>query len=101
MIRRPRRSTLFPYTTLFRSTWNGSFTFAGSNNLGLGNGAITLAATPVVTVTANTLTAGGNIGGALRITKNGNGTHALPGARSAEHTAELQSQSNIVCRPLP
>src|SRR2546427_12646970 len=29
MIRRPPRSTLFPYTTLFRSQWNGRFLFIG------------------------------------------------------------------------
>src|SRR5688572_31061518 len=75
MIRRPPRSTLFPYTTLFRS---------------LGRGCA------------------GDDGAALRLyTK-----HAIPaepeagtdhrraGPRSEEHTSELQSQSNLVCRLL-
>src|SRR5256885_7006892 len=65
MIRRPPRSTLFPYTTLFRSTlrarlnyrkfawWNTQFSFAGVRN-----------------------------------------------PRSEEHTSELQSPCNLVCRLL-
>src|SRR2546430_4427240 len=65
MIRRPPRSTLFPYTTLFRSrihlAWPGAHI-------------------PFLLV----------LGG-------------MPGrfaTRSAEHTSELQSQSNLVCRLL-
>src|SRR2546427_8663864 len=69
MIRRPPRSTLFPYTTLFRS---GVFAF-----LKLGR-----AEDPAFTVKVMTI-----------IT-------AWPGARSEEHTSELQSQSNLVCRLL-
>src|SRR2546427_5841105 len=62
MIRRPPRSTLFPYTTLFRSLRDRT-----------------------VSTTA--------------------GSGALPGCmagstRSEEHTSELQSQSNLVCRLL-
>src|SRR5256885_9241795 len=64
MIRRPPRSTLFPYTTLFRSPWNsarrrwrGPF--------------------------SRTPTCG-----------------ASPPMRSEEHTSELQSPCNIVCRLL-
>src|SRR2546427_5958714 len=75
MIRRPPRSTLFPYTTLFRSLeipWH--------------------------------LLRGGDVSGAT--------VHGLEGAeealrvgapyeaRSEEHTSELQSQSNLVCRLL-
>src|SRR2546430_8087928 len=66
MIRRPPRSTLFPYTTLFRST---------------------LARQPI----AHSAT-----GGIAR------GRHAGTNQcrRSEEHTSELQSQSNLVCRLL-
>src|SRR2546427_4540757 len=60
MIRRPPRSTLFPYTTLFRSDQ------------------CTQRAFPYV-------------GKALHVDEN---------ARSEEHTSELQSQSNLVCRLL-
>src|SRR5688572_32392571 len=68
MIRRPPRSTLFPYTTLFRSQlWfqlgglsQHARTFAGSNRF----------------------------------------AQRWIGGRSEEHTSELQSQSNLVCRLL-
>src|SRR2546430_7834501 len=60
MIRRPPRSTLFPYTTLFRSRVpRGGFP-----------------APPMASL------------------------EAPPGERSEEHTSELQSQSNLVCRLL-
>src|SRR5438270_7308693 len=64
MIRRPPRSTLFPYTTLFRSsrTWWG----AGRPD-------------------------------AARLPRPDRGERAR---RSEEHTSELQSQSNLVCRLL-
>src|SRR2546430_5762943 len=72
MIRRPPRSTLFPYTTLFRSLEEGValkrlcqcfLTFAGQS----------------VVLASRSL---------------------LSESRSEEHTSELQSQSNIVCRLL-
>src|SRR3989475_6079383 len=66
MIRRPPRSTLFPYTTLFRS--RGVPTGAGLD-LPQQDGARPLMARPSL-------------------------------ARSEEHTSELQSQSNLVCRLL-
>src|SRR5438270_10620269 len=58
MIRRPPRSTLFPYTTLFRS-WTSCKKFWPNAFFG-----------------------------------------ARPRSRSEEHTSELQSQSNLVCRLL-
>src|SRR5256886_9255142 len=69
MIRRPPRSTLFPYTTLFRSNM------------------------PDVQLTNFYY---GDLPVSLRLNL---GTE-LPETRSEEHTSELQSQSNIVCRPL-
>ena len=60
-------------------TWNGSFTFVGTQNLNLGTGAVTLAASPTVTTTAKVLTVGGAIGGAFSLTKAGAGTLALSG----------------------
>src|SRR2546430_11330519 len=62
MIRRPPRSTLFPYTTLFRST-----------------------PLAVIEVTAR-----------VRAGR----SRFLGNPRSEEHTSELQSQSNLVCRLL-
>src|SRR2546430_4520866 len=72
MIRRPPRSTLFPYTTLFRSLYLGSSLIG----IGLALGSGSLAVAVIVTATAR-----------------------LPD-RSEEHTSELQSQSNLVCRLL-
>src|SRR5260370_11018393 len=64
MIRRPPRSTLFPYTTLFRSLPGGALPVTG-----LG--------TPAQAAAAPALA-----------------------ARSEEHTSELQSHLNLVCRLL-
>src|SRR2546430_13217570 len=72
MIRRPPRSTLFPYTTLFRST---------------------LRRHSVSTrIIRNSPTCANNR--ALRATS------TCRRSRSEEHTSELQSQSNLVCRLL-
>src|SRR2546429_4094373 len=75
MIRRPPRSTLFPYTTLFRS-------FGAVGVLGfVNNGAL---------VRSANRSAGGSQAGA--------GSRA--GSRSEEHTSELQSRLHLVCRLL-
>src|SRR5947209_15429540 len=74
MIRQPPRSTLFPYTTLFRSDLRP----------GPGNGA----------VPAPDLRRDGAAGGH----RDGPGSRAL--ARSEEHTSELQSRQYLVCRLL-
>src|SRR2546430_7502347 len=80
MIRRPPRSTLFPYTTLFRSppipgvSWGltgpmlGAFASSGRTSAGISGW-------PLMSWNQDTL-------------------------RSEEHTSELQSQSNLVCRLL-
>src|SRR2546430_8599220 len=65
MIRRPPRSTLFPYTTLFRSHKTGV------HDQGL-----------------------------IMLRRDGFGDGGLVERRSEEHTSELQSQSNLVCRLL-
>src|SRR3712207_6898016 len=78
MIRRPPRSTLFPYTTLFRSNdavrrsdcAEGRFVWAPRSALGLGAGAV-------------------------RTGAGADGT-----CRSEEHTSELQSRQYLVCRLL-
>src|SRR2546430_11524577 len=67
MIRRPPRSTLFPYTTLFRSIRAASSNFEARR--------------------------------LLRQSARHQRQRA-PGTRSEEHTSELQSQSNLVCRLL-
>src|SRR2546427_1612004 len=70
MIRRPPRSTLFPYTTLFRSRERAS------SNQRKQRQSLTLRTLPFARLVAW-----------LR-------------GRSEEHTSELQSQSNLVCRLL-
>src|SRR3712207_8042740 len=87
MIRRPPRSTLFPYTTLFRSLGGRRWRrladdhLAGDDGLGLllwllGHGGI--------------------------FAQPGPGRHLKPppGSRSEEHTSELQSRQYLVCRLL-
>src|SRR2546430_8341638 len=79
MIRRPPRSTLFPYTTLFRSVHRSG-----------------------AAVSACPLHLGGYFGSDHPSTRTVRGNYAtlLQVMRSEEHTSELQSQSNLVCRLL-
>src|SRR3989454_9193604 len=82
MIRRPPRSTLFPYTTLFRSSWTTS------------NSA-------VATVSASGLVTGVAAGsGTITATSESQSGTAAITVRSEEHTSELQSPCNLVCRLL-
>src|SRR2546427_9574013 len=86
MIRRPPRSTLFPYTTLFRSRerqphpdsrrWQESRRFQGREKHLRARALRDSAARPR------------------------QGRSRRRGGRSEEHTSELQSQSNLVCRLL-
>src|SRR2546430_5713252 len=73
MIRRPPRSTLFPYTTLFRSSVLNHWRKAGAK----------VRRTRHLLSTSWLIVAGG-----------------ISQDRSEEHTSELQSQSNLVCRLL-
>src|SRR2546427_9585562 len=83
MIRRPPRSTLFPYTTLFRSHRQGTRRRRLRRDLSDGQHQ-----------------RGG--GKARRLLQISAARHAFerPDPRSEEHTSELQSQSNLVCRLL-
>src|SRR2546430_12154346 len=96
MIRRPRRSPLFPYTTLSRS--GGHVPAAVQHRRGhqvRPDRFFALCA-------EQALAAGRPLGPELRAA--GEAAGGLPGpaaqARSEEHTSELQSQSNLVCRLL-
>src|SRR5688572_31246411 len=83
MTRRPPRSTLFPYTTLFRSVHELAVThcFRARALQGLFEPGRQRAAQPL------------DLDHQVRF--------AMPrSARSEEHTSELQSQSNLVCRLL-
>ena len=63
--------------------WNGDFTFAGSNPLDMGSGAVVLGGNRTVTVGGSTLTVGGVISGAVRsLTLVGPGTLVLGGGNT-------------------
>ncbi len=63
--------------------WNNNFTFAGSNPLHLGNGAVSMAANRTLTINSSTLTVGGIISGTgFSLNKVGGGTLALGGANT-------------------
>src|SRR2546430_9531341 len=87
MIRRPPRSTLFPYTTLFRSVYEGRIYVP--DNAELRAKVISLFHDPPES---------GHFG-TLRTTELISRDFYWP-SRSEEHTSELQSQSNLVCRLL-
>src|SRR5256885_12759836 len=93
MIRRPPRSTLFPYTTLFRSAFAQPATAPSINKTTLANGTILLNGTPFPMV----LDAGtDSFTPQDYATVMGN----KDAWRSEEHTSELQSPCNLVCRLL-
>src|SRR2546430_6398178 len=81
MIRRPPRSTLFPYTTLFRSR-DGVQRRVARRAWGIAAGVDSRAAAMQRAVPRRT------------------GRDRRGDSRSEEHTSELQSQSNLVCRLL-
>src|SRR5256885_12443677 len=85
MIRRPPRSTLFPYTTLFRSPevndWSAQYCSAAPDRL---------------------IAFGGVLPGTVRDPGENPAERdeAVRRRRSEEHTSELQSPCNLVCRLL-
>src|SRR5256885_11407801 len=88
MIRRPPRSTLFPYTTLFRSLYYTAVEFALGAILAVANVVLVAAENPGAADSSQALLA------ALTLVALG----LL--VRSEEHTSELQSPCNLVCRLL-
>src|SRR3989441_6803452 len=89
MIRRPPRSTLFPYTTLFRSSYDAANKWWKADNL------------PVsqfyhVSVDMDLPY---HVYGGLQDNSSWVGESEYPG-RSEEHTSELQSLAYLVCRLL-
>src|SRR3712207_8352319 len=91
MRRRPPRSTLFPYTTLFRSGLLGGTTPQGGNDRLLGGAGNDLLAGD----------AGGDVyGNEFAEPGKGGGGGGRDTLRSEEHTSELQSRQYLVCRLL-
>src|SRR3712207_8215587 len=86
MIRRPPRSTLFPYTTLFRS----DFVELSLENSMVEPGKLEVLGTPIdlskIEVDSYIVA--------------GIADHIIPWQRSEEHTSELQSRQYLVCRLL-
>src|SRR3712207_7553729 len=90
MIRRPPRSTLFPYTTLFRSLHRGQRLLAAGPGRGRRAGGH-----------ARVGGFGGARGGrGAAPPRRPGGVAAGLGPRSEEHTSELQSRQYLVCRLL-
>src|SRR5688572_32754526 len=95
MIRRPPRSTLFPYTTLFRSSMKVVLTISKACL-----GSTSLRNKSIFTSRLGILKNGRRFKIKIR---NGNIARRKLNEmepRSEEHTSELQSQSNLVCRLL-
>src|SRR5689334_23396652 len=88
------RSTLFPYTTLFRSSPGSIFTSAGSNTIS--------PSAPLLSILTSTSAA--RVMLALNSSANAASDITLrifsSPVRSEEHTSELQSQFQLVCRLL-
>src|SRR2546430_5286574 len=99
MIRRPPRSTLFPYTTLFRSPCAGVDSVESRNVLDQQGDR---RRSRIAKCEGNRCTVDGNRGATRTLRQ----PHAVGHVRSTldtrseEHTSELQSQSNLVCRLL-
>src|SRR3712207_6990668 len=86
MIRRPPRSTLFPYTTLFRSLLQRRLFHCSAENVGIFTRVVVLG------VEHQCLVELALIGGEVLV--------QLHHLRSEEHTSELQSRQYLVCRLL-
>src|SRR2546430_13449639 len=97
MIRRPPRSTLFPYTTLFRSRGDRHAVDHVQRVVARGNG---IAAADADHRAGSRLAARGHDLHPGRATEQGLLERRHRRGRSEEHTSELQSQSNLVCRLL-
>src|SRR2546430_3069307 len=89
MIRRPPRSTLFPYTTLFRSIAEPGPALERTREVIRALGEI-----GAVVIQVGSVTDG------YRTTRVDEVLAPIVNVRSEEHTSELQSQSNLVCRLL-
>src|SRR3989475_8913971 len=88
MIRRPPRSTLFPYTTLFRSTVRQQPMFGSRPGYSRGDSVLVFYEGYPGTRNDDSW-----LGGEVKDV-------AAGVCRSDQHTSELQSQSNLVCRLL-
>src|SRR2546430_15135577 len=102
MIRRPPRSTLFPYTTLFRSLAIVTLEQIQAEGFGIGDLQGVAHEDHVPVRLGHLLPAQlhrGDVGPRPRERPLPRGGLRLRDLRSVEHTSELQSQSNLACPP--
>src|SRR2546430_4895727 len=102
MIRRPPRSPLFPYTTLFRSAVRGEARDQPLHGERVRRVALRFRAVAVEDFDGFEirLLPGRRCLGAPGGGRRAEALEGCAGGRSEEHTSELQSQSNLVCRLL-
>src|SRR3712207_7989273 len=91
MIRRPPRSTLFPYTTLFRSAWAAKKSSTTST---------TISARETRVRELRALVGEASAQEAVLLSEIADIEARLDDLRSEEHTSELQSRQYLVCRLL-
>src|SRR5688572_31429965 len=96
MLRRPPRSTLFPYTTLFRS----DSAHSTSPQLGQGANMALLDARALAVALRGATSVAESLEHYVRLRRWHVRLYQFLSGRSEEHTSELQSQSNLVCRLL-
>src|SRR3712207_8138384 len=100
MIRRPPRSTLFPYTTLFRSYP----VVVKADGLAAGKGVVVCKDTAEAMRAVERIMVreefGARAGRRIVVEKRLDGEELSVLARSEEHTSELQSRQYLVCRLL-
>src|SRR3712207_7190053 len=95
MRRRPPRSTLFPYTTLFRSVTASGWGEIGRHQ-GRYPGKLVVRSSEVITYRGHT----NNHASARYVDHRTGPVYELRPDRSEEHTSELQSRQYLVCRLL-
>src|SRR2546430_4006140 len=98
MIRRPPRSTLFPSTTLFRSEQPVVNRAQELAALGAADDPVVIRIGERDDLADAELRERRGVGKIITLTNTYD--HRIIGGRSEEHTSELQSQSNLVCRLL-
>src|SRR2546425_6633547 len=94
MIRRPPRSTLFPYTTLFRSQAGDVSAYIPTNVISITDGQIYLETDLFYQGVRPAISVG------LSVSRVGSAAQIKAIKRSEEHTSELQSLAYLVCRLL-
>src|SRR5690606_41676604 len=97
-IRPPRRSTLFPYTTLFRSRFSVASIAPGRYSVEAVKVGYSLARGAATTLDVSA--GASNTGVEIQLMPLAVISGVVTDSRSEEHTSELQSRENLVCRLL-